>query len=443
MRMLYNMTDQTAISVAHISKIYKLYDQPKDRLKEALHPFKKKYHHEFHALNDINFTVKKGETVGILGKNGAGKSTLLKIITGVLTPSSGMVTVNGKIASLLELGAGFNFEYTGLENIYFQGSLMGYTREEMAAKVDAILEFADIGEFIHQPVKMYSSGMFARLAFSVSINVEPDVLIVDEALSVGDARFQAKCFTVLKRIKAAGTAILLVTHSTEQVVTNCDRGIFIESGKLIADGEPKKIVNLYLDTLFGKPKKSDVTKESNSLSVMQTTYIDSSLYSSLTHQYEKNIRYNAGEYRWGDQSAAILDFMLIQNNQINPTKIVLDSEIRLVFRILFNTTIIRPIFGFAVKTKEGITLYNTNSEQQSSDLQDIVSQGEVSLISVALPMLFANGDYFISVGVASRTTENEVVPHDRRYDSIHLHIEEKINFSGLINLNASIKNEID
>lgn len=207
------MTD-IAISVKHLTKVYKLYNQPIDRLKEALNPFKKSYHKDFYALNDVSFEIKKGETVGIIGKNGAGKSTLLKIITGVLTPTSGSVQVNGKIASLLELGAGFNPDYTGLENIYFQGSLMGYTREEMESKVDDILTFADIGEFIHQPVKTYSSGMFARLAFSVAINVEPDILIVDEALSVGDMAFQAKCFNKFKEFQRLNKTILFVTNST-------------------------------------------------------------------------------------------------------------------------------------------------------------------------------------------------------------------------------------
>ena len=183
----------TAIKVSHLTKVYKLYDKPVDRLKESLHPLKKKYHKDFYALNDVSFEIKKGETVGIIGKNGAGKSTLLKIITGVLTPSSGHVHVNGRIASLLELGAGFNPEYTGIENIYLQGTLMGYSHSEMESKIDGILAFADIGDFVHQPVKSYSSGMYARLAFSVAINVEPDILIVDEALSVGDMYFQQKC----------------------------------------------------------------------------------------------------------------------------------------------------------------------------------------------------------------------------------------------------------
>ena len=201
----------TAIKVSNLTKIYKLYDKPMDRLKESLHPLKKNYHKDFYALNDVSFEVKKGETVGIIGKNGAGKSTLLKIITGVLTPTSGDVQVNGRIASLLELGAGFNPEYTGIENIYLQGTLMGFGHEEMAAKVDEILAFADIGDFIHQSVKMYSSGMFARLAFAVAINVDPDILIVDEALSVGDAAFQNKCIRKMEEIGDKGITILFVS----------------------------------------------------------------------------------------------------------------------------------------------------------------------------------------------------------------------------------------
>lgn len=208
--MYYNI----AIKVQNLTKVYKLYDKPIDRLKEALHPLKKKYHKDSYALNDVSFEIKKGETVGIIGKNGAGKSTLLKIITGVLTPTSGHVHVNGRIASLLELGAGFNPEYTGIENIYLQGTLMGYSHEEMKAKVDEILAFADIGDFVYQPVKMYSSGMFARLAFAVAINVDPDILIVDEVLSVGDIAFQSKCFNKFKEFQRGNKSIYTAKRDT-------------------------------------------------------------------------------------------------------------------------------------------------------------------------------------------------------------------------------------
>lgn len=243
------MNKNTAISVKNITKIYHLYDKPQDRLKEALHPFRNSYHHDFYALNDINFEIKKGETVGIIGKNGAGKSTLLKIITGVLTPTNGHVHVNGRIASLLELGAGFNPEYTGIENIYLQGTLMGYAHEEMENKIDDILAFADIGEFVHQQVKTYSSGMFARLAFAVAINVDPDILIVDEALSVGDARFQSKCINKMESIRGNGTTILFVSHAIEQVKRFCSSSIWIENGNIKMIGDSAIVGDRYTDAL--------------------------------------------------------------------------------------------------------------------------------------------------------------------------------------------------
>ena len=215
-------------------------------VKESLNPFGKKHHKDFYALNDLSIEIKKGETVGIIGKNGAGKSTLLKIITGVLTPSSGSVHVNGRIASLLELGAGFNPEYTGVENIYFQGSLMGYTREEVAEKVDEIIAFADIGDFVYQPVKMYSSGMYARLAFAVAINVDPDILIVDEALSVGDAAFQNKCIRKMEEIGKKGITILFVSHDTQTINKFCNRAIWLNNGVIKEQGKPEIILENYM-----------------------------------------------------------------------------------------------------------------------------------------------------------------------------------------------------
>ena len=226
---------EIAIKVSSLTKVYKIFNTPVDRIKEAVHPLGKKYSRDFYALNNVSFNIKKGETVGIVGKNGAGKSTILKIITGVLTPTSGRVESYGHISSLLELGAGFNPEMTGRENIYLNGTLMGYSKKEMDSKLSGIINFADIGEFIDQPVKMYSSGMFARLAFSVAISVEPDILIVDEALSVGDVAFQYKCFQRMKEIKERGATILLVTHSTQQVAQNCDRVIVMRQGSVMLD----------------------------------------------------------------------------------------------------------------------------------------------------------------------------------------------------------------
>lgn len=255
---------EIAIKVENLSKVYRLYDKPTDRIKESLSLTKKKYSREHYALNNLSIEIKKGETIGILGTNGSGKSTLLKIITGVLTPSDGNIEVNGKISALLELGAGFNPEYTGLENIYLNGTMMGYTREEMNSRVNSIIEFADIGEFINQPVKTYSSGMFARLAFAVAINVEPDILIVDEALSVGDTRFQIKCIEKMKRLKETGTTILFVSHATEQIKRFCTRGVWINKGKVIDIGEASDIVDRYeAFMLQGEELNVEVNNEKN------------------------------------------------------------------------------------------------------------------------------------------------------------------------------------
>ena len=251
-----------AIKIENLSKIYRLYDKPIDRMKESLSISKKRYSREHYALRNITFDVKKGESIGIIGKNGSGKSTLLKIITGVLTQSQGSIEVNGKIAALLELGAGFNPEYTGIENIYLNGTMMGYTKEEMEKRVNPIVEFADIGEFINQPVKTYSSGMFARLAFAVAINVEPEILIVDEALSVGDTRFQIKCIDKMKELKENGTTILFVSHATEQVKRFCNRAVWINNGEMMDIGESSEIIDKYESyMLYGGVADSNISSE--------------------------------------------------------------------------------------------------------------------------------------------------------------------------------------
>ena len=243
-----NITKKVVID--NVSKIYKMYNSPTDRLKEAFSLSRRTYHTEFFALSNIGFEVDEGEIVGIMGRNGAGKSTLLKIITGVLTPSSGNVTISGRISSLLELGAGFNMEYSGMDNIFFYGILMGLSKQEITQKLDDIIEFAEIGDYIQQPVKTYSSGMFARLAFSCAINVEPEVLIVDEILSVGDIRFQAKCFKKFKEFKQKGVTILYVGHDISTMRTFCDRCIWLNNGRIVDIGEPTYISAKYVEFMY-------------------------------------------------------------------------------------------------------------------------------------------------------------------------------------------------
>ncbi|OON99696.1 MAG: teichoic acid ABC transporter ATP-binding protein [Epulopiscium sp. Nele67-Bin004] len=241
--------------------MYKMYDKPIDRMKEAFSSNQAKYAKEHYALDNISFHVNKGDNIGILGTNGSGKSTVLKIITGVLNPTSGVVEVNGKISALLELGAGFNPEYTGMENIYLNGTMMGYSKEEIDKKVEPILTFADIGDFINRPIKTYSSGMFARLAFAVAINVEPEILIVDEALSVGDMQFQIKCLERMKKMMEGGTTVLFVSHDINSIRRFCKRAIWLDKGKLIKQGEVNSVCDAYTDFLKVKNKETEEVKD--------------------------------------------------------------------------------------------------------------------------------------------------------------------------------------
>ena len=311
------MNKDIAIKVENLSKVYKLYNAPIDRMKEALNPFKKSYHKEFYALNDVSFEIKKGDCVGTIGKNGAGKSTLLKIITGVLSPTSGYSNVVGRVSALLELGAGFNPEYTGMENIFFQGNLMGISEDEMSLKLNDILSFADIGDFIYQPVKTYSSGMFARLAFAVAINVDPDILIVDEALSVGDSMFQHKCMARMNQIIENGATVLFVSHSIESVRSLCSSGIWLENGSVRMIDKSINVVNEFLNEVFinhnkialenikeskNNPLESkdeqnqiiqEVTNDVNSTSVLNITriYIENSNGNEATKIYQEEYLY--------------------------------------------------------------------------------------------------------------------------------------------------------
>lgn len=249
--------NQAVISLKGVSKYYKLYKQPKDRLKEALHPFKKEYHKKFYATKSLTLEIKKGEILGIVGKNGSGKSTLLKLITGVLKPDSGSIKVEGKVSALLELGSGFNPEFTGLDNIFFYGTILGLTKEQISAKLDDIITFADIGEFIHQPLKRYSSGMKSRLAFGVAVNIDPDILILDEILSVGDIHFKRKSYAKMEEFFQSGKTIIYVSHSSGEVNRLCTRALFLKDGKIIMDGEPKEVTKYYEKYLYAEDNKRD------------------------------------------------------------------------------------------------------------------------------------------------------------------------------------------
>ena len=395
--------NNVVIKVQNLSKIYHLYDKPQDRFKEAMSPFRKSYHHDFYAMDDVSFEIKKGETVGIIGKNGAGKSTLLKMITGVLTPSSGSIESHGKIASLLELGAGFNPEMSGLENIFLNGTLMGFSREEMETKVDAIMEFADIGEFIYQPVKMYSSGMFARLAFSVSIAVEPDILIVDEALSVGDMAFQMKCFKKFQDFQEQGRTILFVTHALDTVIRYCSRAIVIDGGKMIVDTTAKEGVDVFKKIMTGHFGKDESTpkeaKELNSYKVLKNQIV---------------INPDISEY--GNNKAKIIDFCILDVHNKPNTVLDFNKKFTVYMKVKFFEKIDNPIFAFTLKDIKGLDITGTNTmiEHMSTGVYEAE---EETTITFSQNANIQAGSYSLSLGCVD-IGENGIEVYSRLYDAI-------------------------
>ncbi len=369
-----------SIKVLDVGKVYKLYQKPVDRFKEVLNPFKKIYHEDFYALNGINFTVKKGETLGIIGKNGSGKSTLLKIITGVLTQSTGDVEVNGKISALLELGAGFNGEMTGIENIYLNGTMLGYTKNEIEKSLDSILEFADIGNFVYQPVKTYSSGMFVRLAFALAINIDPDILIVDEALSVGDMKFQQKCYRKIREFKKSGT-VLFVSHDTGAIANFCDRVIWLNDGKIYKEGKPNEILDDYQAYMSYDIQEMDMIVN----------------YSEEADNKETKAR------AFGNKKALFSKIFLTNENNDEVFSIIGETKININMKISIYENIEMPLLGFTLKDSLGNSLIITNTYFENIKLSPF-QKDDIAIYqwSFTLPKL-RNGKYSFDVALANGT----------------------------------------
>ena len=415
----------SVIEVKNLTKIYKLYDKPIDRMKEALSISRKKYNKEYFALNDINFTVKKGETIGIIGTNGAGKSTLLKILTGVLTPTSGEVSVKGKVSALLELGAGFNPEYTGIENIYLNGTMMGYTKEEIDEKVDVILEFADIGDFVYQQVKTYSSGMFVRLAFAVAINIEPDVLIVDEALSVGDVFFQAKCYKKFEDFKKAGKTILFVSHDLGSISKYCDRTILLNKGKVISDGETKDVIDLYKKVLvnqldFDKGDKNDNKDQINS-----------------KVKWKNLLNINPNKLEYGNNMAKIIDFCLTDSNYNITNTIVKGEFFTIKMKVKAIHAIKEPILAFTIKDLKGTEITGTNTMIENISTVTL-TDGTLLEINFTQKMNLQGGEYLLSLGCTGFQDGSFTVYH-RLYDICNITVLSEKNSVGFYDMDSEIK----
>ncbi len=436
-----------AIEVKDVTKVYRLYEKPIDRLKESLHPKHKSYHKDFYALNGLSFHVEKGQTVGIIGTNGSGKSTILKIITGVLTPTTGEVNVDGKISALLELGAGFNMDYTGIENIYMNGTMMGFTKKEMDEKLQDILDFADIGDFVYQPVKTYSSGMFVRLAFALAINVEPEILIVDEALSVGDVFFQAKCYRRMEEIRQNGTTILMVTHDMGSIIKYCDKVVLLNKGEFIAEGEPGRMVDLYKKILANQMDSLREELESDFSGGMEIEGSEKKIMSSkeaaAAHSdikaglMKEKITINTDRTEYGDGRAEIFDLGLFDARG-NLTNLLIKGEtFTIKERIRFSAPIQNPIFTYTIRDKKGTDLSGTNTMYEGADVKP-VEPGDVYDVSFTQKMTLQGGEYLLSMSCTGFEGEEHVVYH-RLYNVANITVISNKNTVGIYDMESEVE----
>lgn len=398
-----------AIEATNIVKVYKLYDKLRDRMFDAFGLGKKK-HKLYYALNGVSLKVYQGETVGIIGTNGSGKSTLLKIITGVLNQTSGEITVNGRISALLELGAGFNMEYNGIENIYLNGTMMGFSEKEIDSKLPEILEFADIGDYVYQPVKTYSSGMFVRLAFAVAINIEPEILIVDEALSVGDVFFQAKCYHKFEEFKAMGKTIIFVSHDLGSISKYCDRVFLLNKGNLLGEGSPKEMIDAFKRVLVGQYEEDGEQENARK--------------ETLNPQVQE----------YGTRQAVIEDCYVTDENGVRCTAVLKGTEFTIHMKVRINDYIPAPIFAVSFKDIRGTEITGTNTMAEKAFL-DSVEPGQRKEITFTQKMSLQGGEYLLSFGVTGYNGNNFEVYH-RLYDVLNVTVVSDKNTVGFYDMDS-------
>ena len=432
-----------AIEVDNVQKIYKLYDKPSDRLKEAF-GFGKKTKHKLHyALKGVSMKIYQGETVGIIGTNGSGKSTILKIITGVLNPTSGRVLVNGRISALLELGAGFNMEYNGIENVYLNGTMMGFSEKEIEAKLPEILSFADIGDYVYQPVKTYSSGMFVRLAFAVAINIEPEILIVDEALSVGDVFFQAKCYHKFEEFKKMGKTIVFVSHDLSSISKYCDRVYLLNQGNILGEGSPKAMIDTYKRVLVGQydesenaGKESENLLDDEDLQRAAAKKADGVAKDAAEASAEaKGQNPNALEY--GTKQALIEEFYITDDRGVPTNAILKGTMFTIHMKVRFMDPIPAPIFAFSVKNVIGVEITGTNTMIEKAFL-DSVEPGDVKNVTFTQKMNLQGGEYLLSLGVTGYNQDTFEVYH-RLYDALNITVVSDKNTVGYYDMDSNTK----
>ncbi len=423
---------ETTIQVDHVSKVYRLYEKPRDRIKEAFSLRRKTYYKEHYALRDVSFTVGRGETVGIIGTNGAGKSTILKIITGVLSQTSGEVNVNGRISALLELGAGFNGEYTGIENIYLNGTMIGFSREEIDAKLDDILAFADIGDFVHQPVKTYSSGMFVRLAFAVAISIDPEILIVDEALSVGDAFFQVKCYHKFEEFKRQGRTILFVSHDLGSIQKYCDRVILLDRGNKYAEGSPKDMIDLYKKVMAGE----DAPKAEQAVQPEAQPDAGDLAQAPKGSLWRERMEENPNCSSYGNGAATILDYCVLdQDGRI--TNVLSAGEAYTVrMKVQFHQRLSEPVFALTLRDKQGTDICGTNTMYEDFNTGE-VEDGDIRVIAFTQQMDLKGGEYLLCLGCTGFSNGDFEVYH-RLYDVCLVRVASGKMMVGFFDMNTRI-----
>ena len=419
---------KVAIQVKGLEKAYKLYDKPSDRLKEALGFGRKKRYKEHYALKGVDMTIYQGETVGIIGTNGSGKSTILKIITGVLNPTGGSVHVNGRISALLELGAGFNMEYNGIENIYLNGTMIGFSKKEIDAKMDDILNFADIGDYVYQPVKTYSSGMFVRLAFAVAINIEPEILIVDEALSVGDVFFQAKCYHKFEEFKEMGKTIVFVSHDLSSISKYCDRVVLLNQGVKLGEGSPKEMIDAYKQVLVGQyvPAADDQSL----LSDKEITAAAAAAAGTVKGEVNPEL------LEYGTKDATITGYKITDDMGRETSALLKGKECTITMQVHFEHDIEAPIFAFTIKNIKGVEITGTNTMVEKAFLSPVRAGSDME-ITFTQKIDLQGGEYLLSFGVTGFEKEEFQVYH-RLYDVINMTVISDKDTVGYYDMNSRV-----
>ncbi|PKD41214.1 sugar ABC transporter ATP-binding protein [Methylomonas sp. Kb3] len=391
------MESLPAISVCNVSKKFRLFSSPKQRLIEAIHPFRKQYHKEFWALRNISFDVHRGEIFGILGRNGSGKSTLLQIICAVMQATGGEVKSSGRISALLELGAGFNPEFTGRENVILNGAIQGFSKQEMQERIDDIEAFADIGEFFDQPVKLYSSGMFVRVAFAAAIHIDPEILVVDEALSVGDSKFQHRCFQRIRNFMEQGKTILVVSHSTDTLLRICNRGVVLDRGELVHIGPIAGAVNHYQKLLFGEAQNISKNNGKRKKEMVKgMSEMPKKERADKTDKIPLKPTYNRHETRMGSGKARIVDFDLVVDGELNPPEIASHANCELIVKLVGNEFVQLSV-GFAIVSLEGTYVFGTNLAMMGHPPAQIEADGYV-VLRFHWQAHLTGGEYFLNLG---------------------------------------------